>query len=69
MASEEAEAVKCPDVYPQYKAMVDYYALEIMDDAQALMAVVNELGCESYQMTDGTYTVQINRTDSTKDEA
>ena len=66
MPGEEIESAARQDVYRQYKAMVDYHVLEIMDAAQALMAVVDELGCASYEITDGTYTVVIKRTERTE---
>ena len=66
---EGIESVDCPDVCPQYKAMVDYYTLEIIHVAQALMAVVEEVGCEMFRCTDGIYSVLIEPVKGTKDEA
>ena len=68
MAADETESVECPDVAPQYKAMVDHYTLEIIHAAEALMAVVEELGCEVFRCTDGIYSVLIERVDSTEGE-
>ena len=65
---EGIESVDCPDVAPQYKAMVDYYTLEIIHAAQALMAVVEEVGCEVFRCTDGIYSVLIERADDTEGE-
>ena len=65
---EGTESVDCPDVCTQYKAMVDYYTLEIIHAAQALMAVVEEVGCEVFRCTDGTYSVLIERADDTEGE-
>ena len=66
---EWIESVDCPDVCPQYKAMVDYCTLEIIHAAQALMAVVEEVGCEVYRCTDGIYSVLIERADDIEGEA
>ena len=68
MAEDETESVECPDVAPQYEAMVDHYTLEICRAAEALMAVVEEMGCDSYRCTDGTYTVMIERTGDAEGE-
>ena len=65
---KETERIDYPDVCPQYKAMVDYYTLEIIHAAQALMAVVEEVGCEVFRCTDGIYSVMIERADSTEGE-
>ena len=62
------ESVDCPDVCPQYKAMVDYYTLEIIRAAQALMGVVEEVGCAVFRCTDGTYSVLIERAPDTEGE-
>ena len=69
MAAGETDSVECPDVAPQYKAMVDHYTLEISRAAEALMAVVEELGCDSYRCTDGVYAVIIERADDTEGES
>ena len=66
MAADETCSVEYPDVAPQYKAMVDYYTLAIMDAAKDLMALVEELGCDSYQCANETYIVVIERTKDAK---
>ena len=65
---EGIESADCPDVCPQYKAMVDYYTLEIIHAAQALMAVVEEVGYKMFRCTDGIYSVLIERADDTEGE-
>ena len=65
---KETESIDCPDVCPQYKAMVDYYTLEITRAAAALMGVVEEVGCATFRCTDGIYSVLIERADGAEGE-